>query len=113
MSGDLDQALLKAAQNKQAVMLDIYADWCITCKEMEKDTFSNPAVHEQLQNVLLLQADVTANDAMDQALLERFGIFGPPAILFFVDGQERRNMRVIGYMQAGAFVQHIRAATAL
>ena len=104
---DLDRFLAQSARAQQTVMLDFYADWCITCKEMEKDTFSNPAVQEQLHNVLLLQADVTANDGVDQALLNRFGIFGPPAILFFVDGKERRHLRVIGYMDPDDFVQHV------
>jgi thiol:disulfide interchange protein DsbD len=107
---DLDRALLEAARRKQIVMLDFYADWCVTCKEMENYTFSNSAVQEQLQNVMLLQADVTANDADDRALLQRFDIFGPPAILFFAEGRERRNLRVIGYMKPEDFIQHVRAA---
>lgn len=108
---DLDRALREAVRKQQIVMLDLYADWCLTCKEMEKYTFSNPAVHAQLQNVMLLQADVTANDAGDRALLERFGIYGPPAILFFTDGRERRNLRVIGYLPPEDFIQHVREAT--
>jgi len=104
---DLDRFLSRAQQAQQTVMLDFYADWCITCKEMEQNTFSNPAVQEQLQNVIRLQADVTANDAVDQALLKRFDLFGPPAILFFVGGREQRHLRVIGYMPAGDFVKHV------
>ena len=111
--GDLDRMLAEAALRKQTVMLDFYADWCVTCKEMEKNTFSNPAVRAQLQKIMLLQADVTSNDAEDQALLKRFGIYGPPALLFFADGQERRNMRVIGYMGAADFSKHLREAAAL
>ncbi|MGH8119697.1 MAG: thioredoxin family protein, partial [Gammaproteobacteria bacterium] len=108
---DLDQVLSRAARAQQAVMLDFYADWCVTCKEMEANTFSNPAVQEVLQNVVLVQADVTANDEVDQALLTRFEIFGPPAILFFVDRQERRHLRVIGYMQPGDFIRHVKEIT--
>ena len=78
-------------------MFDFYADWCVSCKEMERFTFSDPAVQATLADVLLLQTDVTANDALDQALLNEFGLFGPPAILFFgPDGRERRELRVIG-----------------
>ena len=107
---DLDRVLQEALLRKQIVLLDFYADWCITCKEMEKYTFSAPAVQKQLQNVMLVQADVTANDDRDQALLQRFGIFGPPAILFFMNGAERRNLRVIGYMPPEDFIRQVREA---
>ena len=93
-----------AADRGQAVMFDYYADWCVSCKEMERFTFSDPAVQAALSNVLLLQTDVTANDAADKALLAEFGLFGPPAILFFgPDGRERRELRVVGFMNAGEF----------
>ena len=85
-------------------MLDFYADWCVSCKEMEKYTFSEPAVRAALAKAVLLRADVTANDAEDQALLRHFGIFGPPTIAFYgTDGAERRNFRVVGYMKAKEF----------
>jgi thiol:disulfide interchange protein DsbD len=78
---------------------------------MEKYTFTQAAVREALSNVVLLQADVTANDADDQALLKRFGIFGPPTIAFFVGGDsERRDYRVVGYMPASKFSTHASAA---
>lgn len=86
------------------VMLDFYADWCVSCKEMEHFTFSDPGVRQKLQDVLLLQADVTANSAMHKQLLARFGLFGPPAILFFdPTGQEVKARRVIGFMDANRF----------
>jgi thiol:disulfide interchange protein DsbD len=105
---DLDRTFQEASLKKQVVMLDFYADWCVTCKEMEKYTFSDPAVQKQLQDVMLVQADVTANDDRDQALLKRFDIYGPPAILFFKNGMEMRNLRVIGFMPAQDFIKHVR-----
>lgn len=107
--GDLDQVLAQAAPAGRVVMLDFYADWCVTCKEMERDTFSHPEVQAELRKISLLQADVTANDALDQALLRRFELYGPPAILFFTGGREQRHLRVIGYMPADAFINHLRS----
>lgn len=90
------------------VMLDFYADWCVSCKEMEKFTFSKPEVRRALDGVILLKADVTANDEADQALLKRFGLFGPPATIFFgADGQERRGARLIGFEDADKFVARV------
>ncbi|MBF0628499.1 MAG: protein-disulfide reductase DsbD [Magnetococcales bacterium] len=92
----------------QPVMLDFYADWCVSCKEMEKFTFADPRVQAQLQSVVLLQADVTHQTAADQALLKHFGLFGPPAILFFdAKGQEQSHLRVIGYQDAPAFLAQL------
>ena len=92
-------------------MLDFYADWCVSCKEMERYTFNDPAVQAALAEVVLLQADVTANDEHDKALLSRFEIFGPPTIAFFgPDGAERRNYRLVGFSPAAAFRQHVEAA---
>jgi thioredoxin:protein disulfide reductase len=83
----------------------------VSCKEMEKYTFTDPRVASALNGATLLQADVTANDDDDQALLNRFGIFGPPSIMFFGgDSVERRNFRVVGYMPADRFHQHVTAA---
>ena len=88
-------------------MLDFYADWCVSCKELERYTFSDPGVQAILANVVLLQSDVTANDLEDQALLNTLGLFGPPAILFFgPDGRERRQFRVVGFMDALEFGGH-------
>lgn len=86
------------------VMLDFYADWCVSCKEMEHFTFSDPNIRAKLQSAILLQADVTANSDKDKQLLARFGLFGPPAILFFdPSGQEIKGRRVIGFMEANRF----------
>jgi thiol:disulfide interchange protein DsbD len=86
------------------VMLDFYADWCVSCKEMEHFTFSEPAVKKQLDGMLLLQVDVTANTAEHKALLKRFSLFGPPGIIFFDPlGREIKGLRVIGYQNAERF----------
>jgi len=99
---------LAAAQHKR-VILDFYADWCISCKEMEHFTFSDARVQEAFADFVLLQADVTPNDEQDKALYKRFGIFGPPAIIFFdKNGQEQGAYRVVGFMSADDFLQHLR-----
>ena len=101
---DLEREIAAASAMNKPVMLDFYADWCISCKEMEKYTFSDPAVRQALSNYVLLQADVTANDELDQALLDHFGLYGPPGIIFFSpDGEEQRNLRVVGFMPAEEF----------
>jgi thiol:disulfide interchange protein DsbD len=107
---DLDREL--AAAKGMPVMLDFYAKWCVSCQEMERDTFSDPAVITTLKRFVLLQADVTDNDAQDRALMEgRFGIPGPPAILFFGrDGQELRGYRVVGFESPETFLKHLRRA---
>ncbi len=100
----LQLALDNAHLQGRPVMLDFYADWCISCKEMEKKTFANPAVQNTLRDVVLLQADVTANDAQDQALLKKFGIFGPPSIMFFdPSGQELSQYRLVGFLEPERF----------
>lgn len=105
---DLDHALSAAAAAHKPAMLDFYADWCVSCKEMEHSAFMDPAVQTALAGSVLLQADVTADDAADQALLKHFGIYGPPSIMFFGrDGQELRDMRVVGYMDAPQFAAHV------
>ena len=94
------------------VMLDFYADWCVSCKEMEAFTFSDPKVRAQLDGMLLLQADVTANSEADRALLKRFSLFGPPGIVFFdVQGREIRGLRVIGYQNPERFLKTLSLAT--
>ena len=93
------------------MLVDFSADWCTSCKEMERFTFTDPAVQAALRPALLLRADVTQNDAEDQSLLRRFGIFGPPTIAFYgSDGRERPDYRVVGYMKAQAFAERKRAA---
>ncbi len=106
---DLDRELAAATGTGKPVMLDFYADWCVSCKEMERYTFSDPAVVSALSRFVVLQADVTANDADDQQLLQgRFGMPGPPAIIFYgPDGEERRELRVVGFMPADQFLQQI------
>ena len=79
----LNAELERAAASDRSVMLDFYADWCVSCKEMERYTFPDEAVRRALAGAVLLKADVTANDERDRALLSHFGLFGPPAILFF------------------------------
>ena len=105
---DFEAARQRAVANNQPLMLDFYADWCVSCKEMEAWTFTDERVHAALANTLLLQADVTANDDVDQALLEYFGIFGPPTIVFYGnDGREVMDQRVIGYMATDEFIAHL------
>lgn len=109
--GDLDQALAEASSNGKTAMLDFYADWCVSCIEMEKYTFTDATVQEALSNTVLLQADVTANDEKDQALLKRFGVFGPPTIIFFDEnGLQQSGYEVVGYMKAKEFATHVHLA---
>ena len=111
-TGDLDAALARASANGKSAMLDFYADWCVSCIEMEEYTFTDADVQNSLSNTVLLQADVTANDDEDQALLKRFGVFGPPTIIFFDDdGIQRHGYEVVGYMKAKEFAEHVRTAT--
>ncbi|HXG27827.1 MAG TPA: protein-disulfide reductase DsbD [Nevskiales bacterium] len=94
---DLELLLAEAARQQRPVLLDFYADWCVACLKMEHEVFGDPAVRAALGNVLLLRADVTANDVQDRALLKALGVYGPPTLLFFAaDGQERRDLRLVG-----------------
>ena len=103
----LESALANA--RGKPVMLDLYADWCVACKEFEKYTFSDPQVQQALQNTVLLQADVTANSARDVALLKHLQVLGLPTILFFDEnGNELPALRVTGFMDATAFRAHLR-----
>jgi thioredoxin:protein disulfide reductase len=102
---ELDQALHSA---KKPVMLDFYADWCVACKEMDRFTFHDPKVIEQLGNLTLLQVDVTANSEDDRMLMKRFGLFGPPGMIFFdTGGKEIPESRIVGFVEAAAFFDHI------
>ncbi len=104
----LNRELQAAKAQGKVAMLDFYADWCISCKEMEKYTFSDPGVQQALQDVVLLKADVTPNDDLDQALLKKFGLIGPPSILFFdSNGEERRNLRLVGFLNPEKFKAHV------
>jgi len=93
-------------QSKKPVMLDFYADWCVSCKEMEAFTFTDPKVIERMQKMLLLKADVTKNTKQDRALLKKFNLFGPPGIIFFEPGgNEITSIRVVGFQDADKFAQ--------
>ncbi len=108
---ELEREITAASAAGKSVMVDFYADWCVSCKEMEKYTFSDAGVQQALTNTVLLKADVTANDNIDKALMKEFSVFGPPSILFFgVDGKERRSYRVVGFVKPGPFREHIEKA---
>jgi thiol:disulfide interchange protein DsbD len=110
---DLEREVAAASAAGKAVMVDFYADWCISCLEMEHKSFSQPEVQAALKDVVLLQADVTKNDDEDKALYVHFGIVGPPTIAFYgADGVERRNFRVVGFMKAAEFAAVVRQAVA-
>jgi thiol:disulfide interchange protein DsbD len=105
---ELDQRLRSAGR---PVMLDFYADWCVSCKEMEQDTFTDPAVAGRLRNAVLLRADVTASTPQDLALLKRFGLFGPPGLIFFdAQGREVEGARVVGFQSPQRFARSLAAA---
>jgi thiol:disulfide interchange protein DsbD len=108
---DLEREVAAARKAGQPAMLDFYADWCVSCKEMERFTFTDAGVQAEFARARLLQADVTANDAEDQALLKHFGILGPPTIVFFdPSGRERPEYRVVGFKKAEEFRPHLAAA---
>ncbi len=105
---ELDRELAAAQAAGRPVMLDFYADWCVSCKEMEKYTFSVPEVQKDLSGFVLLKADVTANSEADQALFRRFGVYGPPTTAFFgPQGRECRAFRLVGYVNADEFRSHL------
>ncbi len=108
---DLDQDVARAQRLHRTVMVDFYASWCTSCKEMEATTFADPTVRQALSRTVLLRADVTANNANDRALLKHFGIFGPPTVAFYSDeGRELHRFQVVGYMDAGEFLRQLHAA---
>ncbi|MDK9701686.1 MAG: protein-disulfide reductase DsbD [Sulfuritalea sp.] len=101
----LDARLAEAKTAGKPVMLDFYADWCVSCKEMERFTFADPQVAARMKQIVLLKADVTANTAADAALLKRFGLFGPPGIIFWdAGGREMLDLRVVGFEPADKFL---------
>jgi thiol:disulfide interchange protein DsbD len=105
---DLDRELAAAQAAGKPAMLDFYADWCVSCKEMEKYTFSVPDVQQDLAGFVLLKADVTANSEADQALFRRFGVYGPPTTAFFgLHGRECRAFRLVGFVKAEDFRSHL------
>jgi thiol:disulfide interchange protein DsbD len=110
---DLDAEFAAAQAAGEVVMLDFTADWCPTCQELKKYTFPDPLVQAALADAVVLQADVTDNDDADQALMQRFGVLGPPSILFFGrDGTERADYRVVGFKSAAEFARHVEQAFA-
>ena len=109
---ELDAQLNRAKQEQKLVLLDFYADWCISCKEMEVNTFANSEVSKELKQFILLQADVTKNSADNQALLKHFGLYGPPGILFFnLNSEAQKDQRVIGYMPPQRFIERLKKAS--
>ena len=103
---DLDREL--TAAGGQPVLVDFYADWCVTCHELDAFTFSDPEVQARMRRFTLLRADVTANDGDDQKLLSSLGLFGPPAILFYAaDGKELRVFRTVSYVPAEQFAARL------
>ena len=108
---ELESALAESAAAGRPAMLEFYADWCVSCKEFERFTLSDGRVRARLQNADLLRADVTENGDAEKALLSRFELFGPPALLFFgPDGKLNPNARVIGYEDAEDFLRTLDAA---
>ncbi|WP_165359041.1 protein-disulfide reductase DsbD [Achromobacter agilis] len=104
-NAELDAVL---AQSRQPVMLDFYADWCVSCREMERFTFTDPGVAQRMAGMVLVQADVTANNADDRTLLKRFRLFGPPGIMFFEPGgKELPDARVVGFQDAKRFTESL------
>ncbi|NDI21118.1 MAG: DUF255 domain-containing protein, partial [Burkholderiaceae bacterium] len=107
-SEELERILQRAKAENKPVMLDYYADWCISCKEMEAITFTNPEVAKAMSRFVLVQADVTINSQQSQALLKQFSLYGPPAILFFNGaGDEQKSFRVVGFMAPSRFLERL------
>src|SRR5699024_2457581 len=105
---DLQQAVAAAHAQGKPVMLDFYADWCVSCKEMEHFTYSQPQVQQAMAHFVLLKADVTANEDADRALLEHFGLFGPPATIFYdTQGRDITRLRLIGFEKAAPFLDRL------
>jgi thiol:disulfide interchange protein DsbD len=107
---DLDARLAAAKADGRAVMLDFYADWCVSCKEMENFTFSDPKVQARLADVVLLKADVTTNSDADKALLKRFNLFGPPGLIFWNSAGAQSDYKVIGFEKADKFLASVNSA---
>jgi thiol:disulfide interchange protein DsbD len=107
----LDAAVADAASQGKIAVLDFYADWCVACKEFEHNTFTDARVRAKFAKAALIQADVTETNDDTKALLKRFGLFGPPGIIFFdAKGQVNTNVRVIGYEAPEEFLPHLEAA---
>jgi thiol:disulfide interchange protein DsbD len=106
--GSLDELHKMIKQSDQKVMLDFYADWCVSCKEMEEYVFNDPRVREKLSEYTLLQVDVTRNNAADKEILKYFGLYGPPTVLFFgTDNEEIKSMRIVGEVSTSEFISYL------
>jgi thiol:disulfide interchange protein DsbD len=110
-SQEFNDQLQLAAQNNQIVVLDFYADWCIACKVMERQVFDKPAVGAAMANVLFLQMDMTDNTNDQLQFLTSFDLFGPPAVLFFEDGKERADLRIVGELSEKQFLSTLDKAS--
>jgi thiol:disulfide interchange protein DsbD len=107
-NAELDREIALASAQGKALMLDFYADWCVSCKVMERRVFRKPEIAARLQRLHLVQADVTANNEDDRALLKRFNLLGPPTIVFFdKNGREVSQARLVGEKNAGDFLAHL------
>ena len=110
---DLAGAVARSSASGSGTMLDFYADWCVECKRMERNTFPDERVQAGLEKFQLLQTDVTAHDEIDQELMKSFGIIGPPAILFFDrQGEEMTAYRLVGYFDPEEFSRHLQKVLA-
>ena len=110
---EFESAVKNTSSSRKPVLLDFYADWCISCKVMEREVFSQPEANELMSKFTLVQADVTDNNTKNQRLLENFGLFGPPSILFFdTKGNEFKQFRVMGEMNEQQFVSQLKAVLA-
>ena len=107
---ELDARLAAAKADGRPVMLDFYADWCVSCKEMERFTFSDSKVQARLKEVVLLKADVTANSEADKALLKRFNLFGPPGLVFWNSAGVQSAYKVIGFEKTDKFLTSVDSA---
>lgn len=105
----LEELQEKVKNAQQPVMVDFYADWCVNCKELEQFTFSDKKVQNALNSFMLLKVDVTQNSDTQKAMMKYFGIFGPPALLFFQNGEELKNLRIVGFKNADDFLKHIKS----
>jgi thiol:disulfide interchange protein DsbD len=111
---DFERELAAASASGQPMLLDFYADWCVSCKEMDKYTFTDATVIEASKGFVRIKADVTANDDADKALLARLGLIGPPVTLLFgADGSERRELRLIGFEKPAPFRARLERALAV